>query len=169
MRTYLLILLCAFTFQMSWSQKYSEKESGNIQKFLVDFYNAAIAKDTTELKTYIFSSEKNPTKDYQSTTIDFILQNNENSQGDFAYSHKALLHIIDQEIQQFKPIPEQLYEMLIEQPDGIFYEATKGLEQKDIPIFDYKDAHIVLVRDDKEYQKYYLLVFWENLNNVLQP
>ena len=165
MRLLFLIFFCFITIQLSWSQSYSEKETSGIQKFLVDFYNAAIAKDTIQLKTYIFSSETNPNNDYQSTTIDFILQNNENAQGDFAYSHKALHVVIEQEVQQFKPIPEQLYEMLIEQPDGIFYEATKDLEQKDIPIFDFKDAHIVLIHRNKEYQ----LVFWESLNNVLKP
>ena len=165
MRIYILLLFCTFTFQTSWSQNYSEKETEAIQEFFKDFLEAAKEKDTTALKSFIFSSEKNPTQDYRSTTIDFILQNNENSQGDFAYSHKALQIVIEKEIKQFKPIPEQLYEMLIEQPDGIFYEATKDLEQMDIPIFDFKDAHIILIHRNDKYQ----LVFWENLNKVLHP
>lgn len=55
--------------------------------------------------------------------------------------------------------------MLIEQPDGIFYEASKDLKQHDIPIFDYKNAHIILVYRAQKYQ----LVFWESLNKLLQP
>jgi hypothetical protein len=153
------------TLQLSWSQGYSKKESGKIQEFLVDFYNAAIAKDTTQLKAYIFSSEVYSSYDYRSDMIDLILLNNENSQGDFAYSHKAFQEVFEKEVHQFKPIPEQIYNLLYEQPDGIFSEATKGLEYKDIPIFDFKDAHIILIHRNKQY----LLVFWENLNNVLKP
>ena len=165
MRSYILLLCCAFTFQLSWSQNYTEKDLEAIQQFLTEFSKAAEVKDTTLLKTYIFTSKTNPTNDYQSKTIEYVFQNNENSQGDFAYSHKALQVVIKQEIHQFKPISEQLYEMLIEQPDGIFYEATKELEQMDIPIFDYKNAHIILVNRNHTYQ----LVFWESLNKVLQP
>lgn len=165
MRTYLLILFCAFTFQVSWSQNYSEKDIDAIQQFLIDFSKAAEAKDTALLKAYIYTSKTNHNNDYQGTTIEYILQNNENAQGDFAYSHRALQVIIKEEIHQFKPISEQLYEMLIEQPDGIFYEATKDLGQMEIPVFDYKNAHIILVHRDNTYQ----LVFWESLNKVLQP
>lgn len=165
MKNFFLLVCCVFTFQLGWSQSYSEKEIIEIQEFLIEFSNAAKAKDTTLLKTYIFTSETNTTEDYQSDTIQYILQNNELKQGDFAFSDKALQVVIEEEIQQFKPIPEHIYNILLEQPDGIFYEATKDLKQNDIPLFDYKDAHIILVQRDTMFQ----LVFWESLNNVLKP
>jgi len=165
MKTFIVILCCALSFQFSLAQSYSEKDLEEIKQYLEAFSEAAIAKDTTLLKSYIFTSESNPTEDFQEYTIKFILLNNENAQRDFAYSHKALQIVIEKEIHQFKPITEEIYMMLAEQPDGIFSEATKDLLYKEIPIFDVKNAHIILVRRDNKYQ----LIFWESLNNLLAP
>ena len=54
MRSYILLLCCAFTFQLSWSQNYTEKDLEAIQQFLTEFSKAAEVKDTTLLKIYIF-------------------------------------------------------------------------------------------------------------------
>ena len=127
-------------------------------KFLTGFKKAAEAKDEKALKKYIYDwSEVD--KEMTADLIEVILEDNELATGDGAISNRAIAALAD-EVEHIVPIPGELFKELSQSP---FLSRTTDVRADNTYILDYKDAHLILVSTKKGLR----LLFWENLNNLL--
>lgn len=158
---FLSIFLLLLTGKLLFSQEYTPKELKKIHSFLTELETAAVEKDTTKLKQMVHPV-KYGKENSQTIIINNIILNDENSSGDFSFSLKAFSQITDSLFTKFKPIPDELLFKLIDRPP--FNTEITGLENVEIPVFDYKGVHILLtMKEGKEIR----LLFWESLNILL--
>ena len=163
MRVFLIVgLLCSIILSAK-CQELNPQLLDSIYKYLLDFKEAALAKDRTRLEQLVYISKDTSTMDYHKTMVDFVIKNDAYSSGDFSFSIEALNILIDSLYNKFQPIPEEIRDMLNNQPDGVFRRATLNLENEEIPIFDFKMVHIILLINEENEIK---LLFWENLNRL---
>jgi hypothetical protein len=85
---------------------------------------------------------------------------------DWAYSNESLGELIDNYLDKFTPIPDELLLKLFikggDWSDDIQLVNLAKTQPQNFTIFDYKDVHILIVKVEGE-QK---LLFWENLTNL---
>ena len=162
MKTMLTSAFLCFMIISVKCQDLKPHQLDSIYNYLLEFRDAALAKDSARLSQMIYASRDTAIEDYQKTAIDFVIKNDEYSSGDFSFSISALNALMDSLYLKFKPIPDNIREMLLDQPDGVFRTATLNLKNEEVPIFDFKGVHIVLIMSEKKIR----LLFWENLNSL---
>jgi len=161
MRTILIATFLCLVVPGAKCQSLQQHQLDDVHHYLSGLLEAAQAKDKEKLEQLIYTSEGSE-NDYRKTTIEYILKNDESSSGDFSFSISALETLVASLSGKFQPIPDDLREMLNDDPDGVFKNATLNLKNEEIPVFDYNDCHIILVNRENEIR----LLFWENLNNL---
>ncbi len=162
MKTLLIILiLITGSTNLLKSQEYETKDLKKIHSFLLKLKGAAVEKDTNSLHKLIQSIQVRDDINSGKEIIDKIILNDEESYGDFSFSVKAFNQIVDSLYTKFVPIPDDLFEKI--RRDEYFMKLTQGLENEEIPIFDYKNVHIVLIKRKRKFK----LIFWENMNKLI--
>jgi len=157
---YILFSLTFFvSLHMAQSQNYTKEEMASIQGFLEKFQGAAEAKDSALLEQLIAPSSVTG-EDLRAITIQEVLKSDESNTGDFSFSLKAFDLIVDSLYVKFTPISPDLQNMLKKQSE---FAILNELTPSQIPLFDYKDAHIILIWQDKDIK----LLFWEGMNKLL--
>ncbi len=160
MKKYLLIISLTIISIALSAQGFNKRDLKKIKKFFVSFQKTALNNDTSKLKEFICPLKSESGEEYRNELIERVIENNESHMGDFSYSNNAIQQIIDSLYTKFKPVSKDLYPKLARQSEFI---VLKDLTLDNIPVFDYKNAHIILIKTNN---KIYLL-FWEGLNKLL--
>lgn len=153
-------MFCFFlVFPAFWA---SGQQRTELRPFFSSLRAAAESKDVPNLKTLIFPF-RDQVEDMQAGMIERILNGDEDSRGDGAFSMRALDSLLANHLDKISVIDKDLYRQLSR--DIIFGKAIGRFRQKDVLVMDHRDARIILLQGKGGLQ----LFFWENLNNLLRP
>lgn len=106
---------------------------------------------------------KDDVEDMQAGLIENMLNGNPQQRGDGAFSMYALDTLVTHHLAEVKPIAGGLYAQLSN--DRFFGKVIGRYRQQQVWVMDFHDVHIILLEKRRKLQ----LLFWENLNNLLNP
>lgn len=133
-----------------------------VHEFFLALKQAIHQQDTARLQQLVFPF-KDDVEDMQMGIIENMLHGDPQQRGDGAFSTYALDTLIAHHLTEVKPIPNGLYTQL--SGDRFFGPLLSGYKQQYIWVMDFHDVHIILLEKRSRLQ----LLFWENLNNLLNP
>ncbi|MGV3762736.1 hypothetical protein [Parapedobacter sp.] len=133
-----------------------------VKTFFVALQKAIGQQDTRALKPLVYPF-KDDVEDMQAGLIENMLNGNPQQRGDGAFSVYALDTLIAHHLTEVKPITDELYAQLSN--DRFFGKVIGGYRQQQVWVMDFHDVHIILLEKRRKLQ----LLFWENLNNLLNP
>lgn len=143
------------------AQEFDDNQLKKIHNFLIDFGEAAEAKDTTKLKDFIFPLDYNRVNG-RDFAIDKIIDQSQLTVGrDYEYSEKAFAIIRDSLAYKFEPMTDKVRKF--------FYHPKEvkiildNYENNEFAVLDYKEVLMVLLIDEKQI----LLFFYEGMNRLL--
>lgn len=154
----LLITACALV--LLWSM--AQQPEPMVEAYFVALQQAINQQDTPTLKQLVYPF-KDDVEDMQAGLIENMLNGNPQQRGDGAFSSTALDTLIAHHLSEVVPIPDELYSQLSN--DRFFGKVIGAYKQRHVWVMDFHDVHIILLEKRRKLQ----LLFWENLNNLLNP
>lgn len=143
-----------------WSTAQQSKPM--VEAFFLALKNAVNRQDTATLRQLVYPF-RDEVEDMQAGLIGSMLKGAPQQRGDGAFSNHALDTLIAHHLSEIKPISDNLYAQLSD--DRFFGAVISSYKQKYVWVMDFYDVHIILLEKDGNLQ----LLFWENLNNLLNP
>jgi len=140
----------------------AQQHTPMVEDFFLALKNTVSRQDTATLKQLVYPF-KDDVEDMQEGLIELMLKGDPQQRGDGAFSSYALDTLIAHHLSEIKPIADELYAQL--SGDRFFGTVISSYKQKHVWVMDFHEVRMILLEKDGKLQ----LLFWENLNRLLNP